>query len=204
MFTFPVNPFWLKEFWLKEFLVPEGNVLVPEGNVLEPSHKKSTHKSRHNTPVYDTCDYLRCYLNPRKAKERYKMARLVLKKYEKDFDSVAFSGVSGALIAAPISHSMNKPLILVRKRGETCHSSLVVEGNIRCQNYIIIDDLVSSGDTAKRIQKEIFEWAPLAHCVGLLQVNYVPCDKEEAVKYRLTTDFNLDLDKTATKEMIKD
>ena len=155
----------------------------------ESSPKKSTHKS-HTKAEYRTCDYLRHYLNHVEAKKMYKRAKLALKKYKGQYDSIAFTGMSGAMIAVPIAQSLRKPLIMVRKTTKDCHSRHMVEGNISCKNYIIIDDLIASGDTVKGVQKKIFEWAPKAHCIGVLEVNYI-CGENTV----LNTYSNLDLDK---------
>lgn len=65
------------------------------------------------------------------------------------FDAIAISGYSMSMIAPIIAMLMGKNLILVRK-GEACASGHTIEGTTH-QRYIIIDDLVSSGDTFRRI-----------------------------------------------------
>ena len=132
---------------------------------------KQTH-----TPHYKTCDYLRFYLDPAQATAKFKAAVKVLRKCEVEFDSIAFCGMSGALIAPPIAHRLKKPLLMVRKTTVGCHSSDKVEGNQNCERYIIVDDLTSSGRTIKRIQYEIHKFAPDARCVGFLGVNYLSND----------------------------
>lgn len=88
------------------------------------------------------------------------------------FDALAFTGMSGALIAPLVAMRMDKPLIMVRKRGEQSHAgSMYVEGDYNARRYIIIDDLVASGDTARRIVHEISLAMPKAQCLGLLEVN---------------------------------
>lgn len=128
-------------------------------------------KTTKHVPEYQTCDYLKYYLDPVAAKNRYVLAAKVLKKYAKEFDSIAFTGMSGALIAPAIASRLNKPLIMVRKSTRNCHSSHKVEGNKACKKYVIVDDLISSGETATNIQKAIHKFAPDARCIGVLQVN---------------------------------
>lgn len=182
--------------------VPKKESTVPEKGTI--SHKKSTHKSHkkieHPEPNYRSCDYLRAYLNPNMAKERYRRAKLALLKYKNQFDSIAFTGMSGAMIAVPIAHAMKKPLILVRKDKANCHSGRQVEGNIACKNYVIVDDLIASGETVERVQRKIFEWSPQAHCIGTLEVNNLFGSDEEVKKILLTTYKNLNLDGTVTEE----
>jgi orotate phosphoribosyltransferase len=83
------------------------------------------------------------------------------------FEAIAFRGMSGALIAPMVAEAMNKQLILVRK-GESSHSDHEVEGyRIALDtHYIILDDLISSGETVKVIVEKIHEHAPSLKCVG--------------------------------------
>lgn len=80
------------------------------------------------------------------------------------FDAIAFSGTSGSAMAFPISYSLKIPLICVRKGGKknNSHFSDSFHGNIPCvegfleaNKYIIIDDFIESGNTIKRIKKEV-------------------------------------------------
>jgi hypothetical protein len=68
-----------------------------------------------------------------------------------DFDAFAFRGNSGALLAAPLAVKMEKSLILVRKTKDTSHSGLLVEGDLGARRYIIVDDMICSGDTVRAI-----------------------------------------------------
>jgi adenine/guanine phosphoribosyltransferase-like PRPP-binding protein len=86
------------------------------------------------------------------------------------FESIAFTGVSGALVAPAVAAKMKKGLILVRKNITSQHSCYLVEGHklYRSQKYIIIDDFPSTGDTIERIIKQIKEkHNPAAKCVGV-------------------------------------
>jgi len=94
------------------------------------------------------------------------------------FDAIAFRGLSGSLIAAPLALAMGKELLAVRKECEfggkdSTHSCHHVEGFKASKRYIIVDDLICSGNTANKIVAAIKEFAPQAVCVGLLEVNYV-------------------------------
>lgn len=91
----------------------------------------------------------------------------------KRFDSLAFRGMSGAIIAAPVAIALGKNLIMVRKPEETTHSDFPVEGNQSSKKYIIIDDFVSSGHTCKAIIEAVHEFAPQAKCLGALPVQHI-------------------------------
>lgn len=88
-----------------------------------------------------------------------------LKKY--DFDSIAFTGMSGALVAPIVAIKMNKPLIMVRKEQDTDnHSHKKVEGFIDAKKYVIIDDCIASGKTRNHIKKMVKKFAPNAKFVA--------------------------------------
>jgi hypoxanthine phosphoribosyltransferase len=122
----------------------------------------SDHKPCYNNSAY----YLQSFLNPRIAKDI--INQCVHELQGKDFDTIAFRGLSGALIAPQIAALMGKDLVAVRK-GETCHSSNMVEGNLQTVRYVIVDDLMSTGDTVRKIMEEINRVAPEATCIGVLQ-----------------------------------
>lgn len=72
-----------------------------------------------------------------------------------DFDAIAFTGLSGAVLASAVAMKMNKLMYCVRKPGENRHSEYEVEGPIGTLNYIIIDDLIQSGGTIRRIVNQV-------------------------------------------------
>ena len=77
------------------------------------------------------------------------------------FEAIAFTGVSGAALAFPLSYLLNKPLLCVRK--ETCNSHFItdsynpsfVEGDAGTQSYIIVDDFITTGNTINYINRKI-------------------------------------------------
>lgn len=90
------------------------------------------------------------------------------------FDTIAFRGMSGALIAPPLAMHLQKELLMVRvPRRNLPHSELKVEGNIGSRHYLIVDDMISSGVTAIAIQREIKKVAPKAKCIGIAEVNLI-------------------------------
>jgi hypothetical protein len=87
------------------------------------------------------------------------------------FDAIAFTGVSGAMVAPILALKWQKGLLLVRKPNEKNHSSMLVEGMEVAKSYLIVDDLIASGDTARRIIAALKESHPLAKCVGAYTYN---------------------------------
>lgn len=125
---------------------------------------------------WDHAEYLERLIRTEELHGQVKRATSALAR--RDFDSIAFTGVSGSLIAIPTALAMNKTMLAVRKPEDAkcftdggSHSSRMVEGNIGSLRYIIMDDLVSSGDTMHRIINEVKIVAPQAECVGIYTVS---------------------------------
>jgi adenine/guanine phosphoribosyltransferase-like PRPP-binding protein len=92
-----------------------------------------------------TATYLDCVLDLEKHEKVIKNLKELIVSSGVEFDSIAFCGTSGSLVAPFIAKELHKTLILVRK--EQHHSSLNVEGNLESKSFIIIDDLIESGKT---------------------------------------------------------
>jgi hypothetical protein len=95
-----------------------------------------------------------------------------LKASKLQFDAIAFTGVSGALIAPIVAFQMGVDLIVVRKDIEGSHSKSLVEGAWQASKILIIDDFVATGDTVMRIANMLREHRPLASVVGVYEYNY--------------------------------
>lgn len=115
---------------------------------------------------YVNTSYLHCMLDPREFQRRVPIAKQVLAKH--DYDSFAFRGMSGALLAAPLANMLDKTMIMVRKPKVDCHTSRAVEGDSAARRYVIVDDTVCSGNTIRKIIRAVKRFAPEAECVGLL------------------------------------
>lgn len=75
---------------------------------------------------------------------------------EEKVDAIAFRGMSGAAIAFPVCAELRIPPVLVRKDEERRHSSFQVEGpQLDIQRYVIIDDLIASGETIAMIKRRM-------------------------------------------------
>ncbi len=102
--------------------------------------------------------YLHKVMDTALLQETIRKSIVTLDPYMHLFDSIAFTGLSGTLIAPLLAIQTNKKLLAVRK--ENSHSTLIVEGDWHAKRYIIVDDLISKGDTIKRINAKIIE----GHC----------------------------------------
>ena len=127
--------------------------------------------------AYNTSGYLNGGLEPDKRSIRIKRAVKALKKYESKYDTIAFTGMSGALYAPELATRLKKHLIIVRKNTKDCHSQQLVEGHQTCQNYIIVDDFINTGHTVWKIRQAVKEFAPDAKCIGVLQIDELTSDR---------------------------
>jgi adenine/guanine phosphoribosyltransferase-like PRPP-binding protein len=100
-------------------------------------------------------EYLKSVYYLDKYKLSVRAAEKALRKFRKKqpFDTIAFSGTSGAAFAYPLSLRLNVPLICVRKGKD--HFFGTVEGRIDAKRIIIVDDFIDSGTTVKRIKREV-------------------------------------------------
>ena len=87
-----------------------------------------------------------------------------LRKITDSFDSIACCGISGLMVVPQIAELLNKHIIIVRKQ-EKCYSEFRTEG-VAPFRYIIVDDLICSGQTIKNIKKTLKEEYARSHCVG--------------------------------------
>jgi adenine/guanine phosphoribosyltransferase-like PRPP-binding protein len=82
-----------------------------------------------------------------------------------EFDSIACCGISGLMVVPQIAEILNKHIIIVRKP-EQSYSNFVMEGVVPVR-YIVIDDLICSGETLNHITNTINEECPKSKCIGL-------------------------------------
>lgn len=91
-----------------------------------------------------------------------------IEKDKKEFNiqALAVRGNSGTLVAGAISMMVNLPIILVRKEGDGSHSDYKVEFNNILKKkgtagYVVVDDIISSGDTIRSIFWAVQDHLPL-------------------------------------------
>ena len=119
-----------------------------DGDIIQgASHtcRVLNHKSRNKIIIKAVCD---------------------LRKIADSFDSIACCGVSGLMVVPQIAELLNKNIVIVRKPDEKRYSDFYIEG-VSPYRYIIVDDLICSGDTFKWIRQAIYEDNPKAICNGL-------------------------------------
>jgi adenine/guanine phosphoribosyltransferase-like PRPP-binding protein len=128
----------------------------------------------------DAALWYRPLLTPGAMQARFDILRDKIESTNLDFDTIAFSGFSGALFGPTLGMALNKYIAYVRPSGyDNCHSIYSVEGPSREAMYIIVDDLVDTGNTLRRIITKMAERE--GTCVGIFF--YAPYDG--------TTDINV-------------
>lgn len=65
------------------------------------------------------------------------------------------TGISGQSIGWPVSYKIGLPLAVVKKEGEKGHTSGNIIGTGELGDYVILDDLISSGNTINRVVDQI-------------------------------------------------
>ena len=88
-----------------------------------------------------------------------------LKKLDIEYDGIACCGASGMLVVPQIAELLKKNIILVRKELNG-YSDFWIEG-ANCSKYIVLDDLICSGDTVKHIINSIKNDTPISECIGV-------------------------------------
>lgn len=70
------------------------------------------------------------------------------------YDSLVGTGLSGALVVPLLGRALDKHWMIVRKDEDGSHSHRKGEGSLGAR-WVFVDDLIDSGRTAKRIQREV-------------------------------------------------
>lgn len=121
---------------------------TPDGKVIQgASHtcRVLNHKSRNAAIIKAVCD---------------------LRKIKDDFDSIVCCGISGLMVAPTVAELLDKHIVVIRKQKDDCYSEFPMEG-VTPFRYVILDDLICSGNTVKHIKNTIHEDSPRARCIGL-------------------------------------
>lgn len=118
-------------------------------------------------------DYLSSVFDPSKFRHTVKRALTLGKQAmeREQFDSLAFTGNSGAALSYILAAELGVSLICLRKKTDNSHFVLggsLLEGNLKAKRYLFVDDFITSGDTFKRLVSHLKEKMPEAKCVGLL------------------------------------
>jgi len=83
----------------------------------------------------------------------------VLKHRSNDYDVIVCRGYSGMTVAPILAWALKKPIFIVRKDGESTHSSEKSFMGTLGDRYLMIDDFVGTGNTIRTIR----DYLKIAH-----------------------------------------
>jgi adenine/guanine phosphoribosyltransferase-like PRPP-binding protein len=118
-------------------------------------------------------DYLSSIFDPSKFGSTVKRALEVGRRAleVEQFDSIAFTGNSGAAISYILAAELRVALVCVRKKTDNSHfvqSGSLLEGYLKAKRYLFVDDFITSGNTYKHVVSFLQSKLPQAKCVGAL------------------------------------
>jgi hypoxanthine phosphoribosyltransferase len=90
-----------------------------------------------------------------------------IKQSKIEFDAIAFTGQSGAMVATVLCYKLKKLPLLIRKTTDNAHSDYKLEGPLDSFKYIIVDDMISSGRTIADIISEIVKSTQNSNLTGI-------------------------------------
>ena len=134
--------------------------------------------------------YFDAAINPKKAVHTLTQLVKCIRGSGVEYDYIALRGSSGVSLATALAIALGKPIVIVRKPGESSHGTDVVfpEGPFLTDGryYIIVDDFISTGATVAAIVERLTQ--------SQLTLVGVFCYGIEGSQYRSIRDAKHDLD----------
>ena len=133
--------------------------------------------------------YLESIFDHNKFRELATNTLLVSEKVIKDhnIDSIAFTGASGSAMAYLLSYHLRLPLLHVRKEKEKSHYPTFMNGSFEgwlgAKRYLIVDDIIATGTTVRRIMDVIKGEIYGADCVAMILYDKFLMEEREVFKY---------------------
>ena len=115
--------------------------------------------------------------DPKRLKEITDATSKYIKKLHRKlkFDAIVVTGLSGAGIGFPVAYKTGIPIVYVRKSKVDTHGNDIEGMNalslMRDLKYIILDDLIATGKTVKKVMRTMRREYH-AECVGILLYCY--------------------------------
>lgn len=106
-------------------------------------------------------------INPEKRQRAVNFVLDLIKGKKLQFDTIAVRGFSATSIGSMVAYLLEKPLCYIRKEEESCNSCNRVEYDQSIGKFLIIDDLVCSGNTVKQIIEQALKKDYKAECIGV-------------------------------------
>lgn len=106
-------------------------------------------------------------LQPKDIKDTIRRTVKAIRKSGLTFDTIAFRGLSGSLIAPGVAVALRKRLVAIRK-GESSHGNPIEhDWDQTVRQYLIVDDIIATGATVDAIQYAMKSKWPSAIGVGI-------------------------------------
>jgi adenine/guanine phosphoribosyltransferase-like PRPP-binding protein len=126
-------------------------------------------------PVYQTAGYIEAAFHPKFSELLMKLAIQAKEKFA-PFEVVVGMGMSGALVVREFADFTDASAGILRKPQDDSHAvclspPYLFEGPASVRSYVIIDDLVCSGETLRAIQERMKKAFPDSVCVGIVLWN---------------------------------
>jgi adenine/guanine phosphoribosyltransferase-like PRPP-binding protein len=109
--------------------------------------------------------YLRPVYETDQLKISVKQSAKIIKKIKAN--AIAFCGYSGSVFAGALSYALDMPTIAVRKRVDRNFELCPTFGSL-ANKYVIVDDLIDSGQTMDFIIEQVKQFNPKACPVGII------------------------------------
>jgi len=110
-----------------------------------------------------------------------------LRPHKTRFDFLAVTGMSGVVIGSPLAVRLEKPLVIIRKEGDSSHSYGDLIGAAACKGrYVFVDDFIASGGTYRRVRERLASPELDTRYVGayLYSDKLLSWDGDGKIKYR--------------------
>lgn len=125
-----------------------------------------SHRKTEDGKIIGGCKHTSLILNHKERNRIIITAVTKLRKIKDDFDSIVCCGTSGLLVAPQVAEILNKNIVVVRKKNDSRYSPFPYEG-VSPTFYVIIDDLICSGQTVKHIIRTISDDIRKSKCIGI-------------------------------------
>ncbi|MHC4686736.1 MAG: phosphoribosyltransferase [Planctomycetota bacterium] len=117
--------------------------------------------------------------NPTELKRNAKKLCKLLSELDLDFDVIAFTGISGAAISFAVSAIGGYQLACVRRHDDKSNHGRRVECGLKAvRKYIIVDDLIASGNTMHHIKERMEYEYPGIELTGIVLTCPDSCNPE--------------------------
>ena len=107
-----------------------------------------------NPPAHSGCNWEKILREPKAVQKLIRALMPILKARATEFDGFVVCGYSMSLLAPILAYLLEKSIVVVTKKGDLRHTVDKVEG-IHGQRLLMVDDLISSGETLRHVANSV-------------------------------------------------